>query len=159
MGANVFAVYCAVVFALAIGASAAGLIPVLSFETLTWEEAQGWSQYFMQRMHYPFYFAIAYVVVIFSLKHVMKDREEFNLRTPLAAWSMLLATFSFMGAVRTVPAIVKMLLDKGFDHVVCSDTRSVSGFTAQRDGGHAFSSCPRSLSLSTRSLLYSGNVG
>jgi len=122
-GARIFACYC-IAFASAVFASAFGYVPELPFERLEWKDAMEWNDYFTARMHYPFLFAIVYVFVIFFLQHQMRDREEFNLRKPLALWSFCLAVFSFLGAMRTVPAVVRMLYGKGFDHVVCGDTRS-----------------------------------
>ncbi len=44
----------------------------------------------------------SYVIFIFGAKYVMKDREPFDLRIPLAMWNALLRIFSFIGMFRTV---------------------------------------------------------
>lgn len=43
-----------------------------------------------------------YVAFIFGVQHLMKDREPFDLRIPLAMWNALLSIFSFIGMYRTV---------------------------------------------------------
>ena len=99
--ARIFATYCVIFISAVIASYMTG--PELP-ERLTWEDAQGWSQFFIDRMHYPFIFAALYVVVIFTLQRIMKDREEFNLRKPLAV-EHAPSNVSLSGAVRTVPVI------------------------------------------------------
>lgn len=43
-----------------------------------------------------------YLLFIFGVQHIMKDRKPFDLRLPLAAWNALLCIFSFIGMARTV---------------------------------------------------------
>ncbi len=49
---------------------------------------------------------IAYLVVIFGGREIMKSREPFDLQTPLAIWNAALSLFSFIGMCRTVSGFV-----------------------------------------------------
>jgi len=60
-----------------------------------------------------------YLVFLWAGNALMKDRKPFNLKTPLALWNLLLAVFSFIGAVRTVPHLLMMLNQEGFEYTVC----------------------------------------
>lgn len=49
----------------------------------------------------------------------MKDRKAYDLRTFLALWNLALAVFSLVGALRTVPHLLLLLGDFGFEYTVC----------------------------------------
>lgn len=49
----------------------------------------------------------------------MKDRPAFKLDTILAVWNLLLAVFSFIGMVRTVPHLIMVFSNYGFEYTVC----------------------------------------
>lgn len=55
------------------------------------------------RWHIPIVAVAIYALVIFGGRRVMRDREPFDLRGALAVWNGLLAAFSIMGMIRTVP--------------------------------------------------------
>ncbi|NWZ65937.1 ELOV6 protein, partial [Acrocephalus arundinaceus] len=67
-----------------------------------------------------FFFSVIYVILIFGIKHFMKERRPFNLRVPLALWSFSLTLFSFIAAYRIWKQMAFLLLTKGFKHSVCS---------------------------------------
>jgi len=75
-------------------------------------------------MWMPFLFSLIYVVTIFTVRAKMEDRERFDLRKPLALWSMSLALFSLFGSIRTVPVVIEIIREKGIFHLVCGDTRN-----------------------------------
>ena len=62
----------------------------------------------------------------------MANRPAFDLRGPLTVWSMFLAMFSIMGAVRTLPEFMHTLYTHGFYHSLCIpsfiENDRVSGF-------------------------------
>jgi len=60
-----------------------------------------------------------YLLFIFGTQSYMKKRNPFNLRLPLAAWSLSLAVFSIAGAIRVWPEFVNSLIKKSFHHTVC----------------------------------------
>ncbi|KAK2156638.1 hypothetical protein LSH36_208g02054 [Paralvinella palmiformis] len=66
------------------------------------------------------WYSVLYVVLVFAGRHYMNERPKFNLRAPLAIWSTVLASFSIFGAVRTIPELVFMIRNYGFQGSVCS---------------------------------------
>jgi elongation of very long chain fatty acids protein 6 len=72
--------------------------------------------------HYevPVALCLAYVVVIFGGKRLMRDRKPFDLQQPLFVWNVLLAAFSAVGALCTVPHIYATVSSKGFTADMCT---------------------------------------
>jgi len=68
---------------------------------------------------------MSYVVVTFYLIGLwfgtssMRHRQPFDLKKPLAAWNLFLAVFSFIGTLRTAPALLTMLNTHGFNYSLC----------------------------------------
>jgi hypothetical protein len=60
------------------------------FQTTVWTED-----------HYevPAILTVLYVALVFGIKHLMKDRNPFHLKTPLAIWNWILTAFSVMGSI------------------------------------------------------------
>ena len=69
--------------------------------------------------HYSIYISAFYVVSIFALKHWMRDREKYDLRKPLFAWSLGLALFSCMGVYGETLRHLGIALEKGFHYSTC----------------------------------------
>lgn len=65
------------------------------------------------------YLSACYVVTIFTLKFYMEDKEKFELRAILAAWNLLLATFSIIGTYKVLPDFIQTLRYKGFESTLC----------------------------------------
>lgn len=57
-----------------------------------------------------------YVISIFAIKFVMRDRKPFDLERPLVAWNAFLATFSLLGFLYTFPFFLKDIRDHGLSH-------------------------------------------
>lgn len=65
-------------------------------------------------------YAVVYVVlVVGGVKYMMK-REKCDLRKPLICWSSLLAMFSILGMMRTVPELYHGWTQHGFTHTICN---------------------------------------
>lgn len=79
-----------------------------------------------------FYYVGAYMILIFGGQYLMQNRPRFELRGVLSLWNTALATFSIMGAMRTVPEIITTLTHHGLYHSVCIpsfiELDKVSGF-------------------------------
>jgi elongation of very long chain fatty acids protein 6 len=54
-------------------------------------------------LNYFYAMAIAYVVLVLVGQKFMKSKQKLELRLPLIAWNILLATFSIIGAARCLP--------------------------------------------------------
>ncbi|EQC26232.1 hypothetical protein SDRG_15967 [Saprolegnia diclina VS20] len=62
-----------------------------------------------------------YCVLCYTGRHFMASRAPFDLKTALAGWNLLLATFSFCGAVRTVPFLLDSIYQRGAYASICSE--------------------------------------
>lgn len=65
-------------------------------------------------------YSALYVVLIFGGKYYMQKRPRFEIRPALALWSAILGVFSVFGAIRTVPEMVHVLSNYGWEFSVCS---------------------------------------
>ncbi|CAL8303118.1 unnamed protein product [Lota lota] len=79
-------------------------------EALEWMQ-ENWSKSFM--------FCGLYAALIFGGQHFMRERPKLNLRKPLVLWSLSLAIFSIIGAVRTGWYMMYVLTTSGFKQSVC----------------------------------------
>lgn len=53
----------------------------------------------------------------------MRNRKPFDLRTPLALWSLFLGIFSLIGSLRTFPTLFKAVMKHGIFDYTCSDSK------------------------------------
>lgn len=60
-----------------------------------------------------------YVSFIHAGQRYMDGRSKFELRGLLSAWNVILAVFSTLGALRTVPEMVHLLYNYGLGFTVC----------------------------------------
>ncbi|XP_068610558.1 very long chain fatty acid elongase 6-like [Brachionichthys hirsutus] len=77
---------------------------------LAWMQ-ENWSKSFM--------FCGLYAALVFGGQHFMRARPKLNLRRPLALWSLGLAVFSIIGAMRTGVYMLHILTNGGFRESVC----------------------------------------
>jgi len=119
------AVYSTFVFGYAalMYASFAGLIPEHSMELFDIDTVNWYSEEMGKSMYVPFVFAGLYVFVVFGIQSFLKDQSAFDLKYPLAAWSTFLGVFSILGSLRTVPIVFSIIQEKGFEHLLCGDSR------------------------------------
>jgi len=71
-------------------------------EKLVYGHLSSIMQLFIDHWHLTGYISLAYVIVIFGLKKYMSNRKRFEIQTPLFLWSLALAVFSIIGAIRTI---------------------------------------------------------
>lgn len=75
----------------------------------------------------PVLLSVAYLVGVFSIKHAMRDRPAFELKTPLLLWNVLLAVFSLFGSLATVPHIIRVVRQHGITYDMCTfDSESMN---------------------------------
>nr|XP_046232837.1 elongation of very long chain fatty acids protein 6-like [Scatophagus argus] len=77
---------------------------------LEWMQ-ENWSKSFM--------FCGLYAAFVFGGQHFMRERPKLNLRRPLVLWSLCLAIFSIIGALRTGLYMLHVLTTSGFRQSVC----------------------------------------
>lgn len=72
------------------------------------------------------------MVVIFFGQSYMSTRQPFTLRKFLTVWNLGLAIFSIIGTLRTLPEMIHVIQNFGFQHSVCSpsyvENTRVSGY-------------------------------
>ncbi|XP_073541933.1 very long chain fatty acid elongase 6-like [Phyllobates terribilis] len=76
-------------------------------------------QWMQENWNKAFFLSLLYAALIFGGQHVMKERKRFELRKPLVLWSLSLAIFSVIGAIRTGWYMFNLLLSNGFKHSIC----------------------------------------
>ncbi|KAM4715046.1 very long chain fatty acid elongase 6-like [Anableps anableps] len=69
-----------------------------------------------------FIFCGLYVALVFGGRYFMRERPKLNLRRPLALWSLSLAIFSIIGAVRTGTYMHHVISKGGFKQSVCDNS-------------------------------------
>jgi hypothetical protein len=74
----------------------------------------------------PFTAVTLYLAWCYFSPKVMKNRERFDLRYPLAYWNLLLAVFSAYGMIRTVPHMLYILTHNTFEESVCTAPGSLN---------------------------------
>ncbi len=66
-------------------------------------------------------YALFYIMIVFLGQAWMKKRnKKFELRSALIAWNTFLAIFSFWGACRCVPELLRSLNKHGVQHSLCN---------------------------------------
>lgn len=80
--------------------------------------------------NYIHYVVAIYIITIFGIKHLMRERRAFELKYPLFLWNLSLAIFSIIGTLRVVPELVFKYNTLGLMGSYCDQTgtRGVSGF-------------------------------
>jgi len=77
------------------------------------------SQWMLEHHEIPIAICVVYVLVIFGIRRVMKDKEEFSLTGLLGIWNILLAAFSFIGACYVLPATYRNIQKVGVTQDIC----------------------------------------
>ena len=90
-----------------------------SFELDFAKEVSYYYQWIIPRWTDTFLYSAVYVLVIFGGRYAMEKRPRFDLRRPLVIWSGLLAVFSIVGAARTLPEVIYVLRNYGWNYSVC----------------------------------------
>lgn len=75
----------------------------------------------------PIACSIFYFFVCFVGPKIMKNREAFDLKYPLALWNLLLSLFSFYGVLRMVPHTIYRISTVSFEETICENIYSAFG--------------------------------
>jgi len=90
--------------------------------TYEWEkfDLNGWRRWVGKNWHFTIYTSIAYVIFIFTTQYLMRDRKPFKLTGILTTWNSILAVFSIVAFLRTVPEFIHVISSpNGFHNSVC----------------------------------------
>jgi elongation of very long chain fatty acids protein 6 len=78
------------------------------------------SGHLYRNLFFPPIASLVYVVLIFSGKRWMTDKQACDLRLPLTVWNFVLAAFSIVGFVVTAPPIFELVGSRGYMGAVCT---------------------------------------
>ncbi|XP_045187612.2 elongation of very long chain fatty acids protein 6-like [Mercenaria mercenaria] len=85
-------------------------------------DTRAFYDYMLQHWSDSLVYSAIYLVVIFGGKAYMANRKKFELRPYLAVWSGLLAVYSILGTIRTVPELIWALSHHGFEYSYCNNS-------------------------------------
>ncbi|CCI42965.1 unnamed protein product [Albugo candida] len=94
-------------------------LPVLTFER-NWVSAPA-IEFCKGTIAHVLALSLLYCFAIFAGRRYMEGRKPYNLRFALASWNLLLAIFSCIGSIRTVPPLLNLLYNRGAYVGVCAD--------------------------------------
>lgn len=122
---DVLFITCLVAYGATMVASFQGKVPVQKWEIQTLQESIQWAKLMEQHLWLPVVLSVLYVIFCFTGRAYFSTRKGYDkeLRLPLAAWSLFLAVFSWIGSIRTVPMLYEILRTGGVVHLICGDTR------------------------------------
>ena len=86
-----------------------------------------WISWFENNWTISLWASLVYVVVIFGLKHYMRDKPKLDLRLPLVVWSFCLAVFSVVCMVRLWQEYLLYMGEHGFRGTMCDSFSMYSG--------------------------------
>ena len=89
------------------------------------DQTAGWTY---SNLWIPPLASVAYLLVIFSGKKWMQNREPYKLKRLLTLWNSLLAAFSITGFAIMFPPIVQDIVSNGYTSAVCNSQITVSPF-------------------------------
>jgi elongation of very long chain fatty acids protein 6 len=74
--------------------------------------------------------AALYLTLVFVGRQYMSSRARYELRKPLIAWNVALATFSIVGTIRVWPEFIEAIFGKSLVYSVCDGSvyYGISGF-------------------------------
>ena len=67
-------------------------------------------------------YAFIYIFTIFAGKAYMTNKQKYELRGILTVWNILLALFSSIGALRTIPDLTFSIKNHGIDYSICDNS-------------------------------------
>jgi elongation of very long chain fatty acids protein 6 len=89
-------------------------------------KGQAWIDFVRDHAEIPIFAVSLYLGIVFYLPPILKGRKNSMyyskiLRFLFTLWNLLLATFSVIGASRTVPLLYKTVMERGFQYSICTD--------------------------------------
>ncbi|XP_037536596.1 elongation of very long chain fatty acids protein 6 [Nematolebias whitei] len=85
-------------------------------------DERGAIQWMQENWSKSFVFSALYAALVFGGRHYMKTRPKLDLRLQLVLWSLSLAVFSIIGALRTGSYMFHILSFSGFRRSICDQS-------------------------------------
>lgn len=63
--------------------------------------------------------SIFYVIIIFTIQYLMKNKKPYNLKFPLRVWNLFLAIFSVFGSFFTGKTLLQIITNNGIVASYC----------------------------------------
>lgn len=108
------------------------VFPALEYAYLPFEksfESTDYITFCADNMAIPAVICVVYACIIFGGQHYLSSREGFDLKGALTYWNLFLATFSIIGAIRTVPHLLYTIYDVGVQGSICTDPTNPKGYS------------------------------
>ena len=80
-----------------------------------WNNGGHFTIWARENMLIPVVCVVTYLIFIFGVQYIMRDRKAFNLRRAQVVWNIMLSAFSFWGMIRTVPLLFALTTTQGED--------------------------------------------
>lgn len=82
-------------------------------------DGQQWIDFTREHADIPIFAVAAYLIIVFYVPTVLKNREKFNLKPAFAAWNLFLAVFSAVGGKTIFDTILSVDELKPSTYVHC----------------------------------------
>ncbi|KAH9415053.1 very long chain fatty acid elongase 6-like isoform X1 [Dermatophagoides pteronyssinus] len=79
-------------------------------------------QWMYDHWYIAIYVSIIYIMVIFIGRWLMRNRQPYSLRLPMALWNLSIALFSLCGTIRCLPEFIHIITQEGMDQSFCSSS-------------------------------------
>jgi elongation of very long chain fatty acids protein 6 len=95
-----------------------------------WQHFDAWQQKFdgdalvswmKEHTEIPVIFVTAYLALVFYGRELMANREPYKFKLLFTSWNFILAVFSILGCVHTMPTLLEHLSTKGLYYTVCTN--------------------------------------
>ncbi|KAJ8284662.1 hypothetical protein COCON_G00035120 [Conger conger] len=97
-------------------------LPLTEYDFERRFDERGAIEWMQENWSKSFVFCGLYAALVFGGQHFMRERQKLELRKPLVIWSLSLAIFSIIGAVRTGSYMLHVLYNSGFKQSVCDQS-------------------------------------
>mmetsp|Transcript_25918 Transcript_25918/g.62513 ORF Transcript_25918/g.62513 Transcript_25918/m.62513 type:complete len:332 (-) Transcript_25918:91-1086(-) len=84
-------------------------------------KGQRWIDMTREHAEVPIFAVAIYLGVVFYLPGWLQGTKPLRLKRLFAGWNLLLAVFSLLGSLRTMPVLIHFIRRKGFHFTVCTD--------------------------------------
>jgi elongation of very long chain fatty acids protein 6 len=89
-------------------------------------KGQAWIDFVRDHAEIPIFAVSLYLGIVFYLPPILKGRNHSmfyskTLRLLFTLWNLMLATFSVIGAIHTVPLLYRTVMERGFHYSICTD--------------------------------------
>ncbi|CAL8091674.1 unnamed protein product [Orchesella dallaii] len=79
-----------------------------------------WQNYGIENWHLAFYVGAVYILAIFGIQRLMKNRPAFELKYPLFMWNLTIGLLTIIGFIRVLPGFLRVINEQnGLYNSIC----------------------------------------